>query len=481
MAKITLTNIAEELAVKSGLSKEAAEKFVRAFVATLEEGLHADNITKVKGLGTFKLLQVSDRDSVDVSTGERITIKGYTKVSFTPDSAMKEFVNRPFAHFEPTELNEGYPTDEDMALPDSTVDAGEENDVAESMDAAVENPNVETAAEEVVEEVAAESVETVETAEAVVPEETTEVVDSAVDEAVEVDNSLETMPVAAVEAVSAEEKVKVETVSAADETVEASHATEEVVEEAPVVEESADVHPETAEEVAPATEEVETISENSDKKSAACPKRKKRRGCGCVVGTLLVLFAVIAVVGGYFTFDNIWMGTVDEVKGHGDIVVKTNLEEELGAEWGDDAKVEEPKPVEKQSDEATLLAPKDTVAEKQEEPRVVVAEKAKPVAVAEVAKSATENPFCAVVITASLQEKTIKDITPADTTDYIMGETLVTHTLKSGETIIALAKKYYGDKRLWPYIVKYNKMKNFNSVAIGQKIKVPVLKEKTIE
>ena len=93
-------------------SKEAADKFVRAFVATLEEGLRADNIVKIKGLGTFKLMQVSDRDSVDVSTGERITIKGYTKVSFTPDSAMKEFVNRPFAHFEPTELNEGYPSGE---------------------------------------------------------------------------------------------------------------------------------------------------------------------------------------------------------------------------------------------------------------------------------------------------------------------------------------------------------------------------------
>ena len=476
MGKITLTNIAEELAVKGGLSKEAADKFVRAFVATLEEGLRADNIVKIKGLGTFKLMQVSDRDSVDVSTGERITIKGYTKVSFTPDSAMKEFVNRPFAHFEPTELNEGYPTDEDLVLPDAAGDVACEGD---AMEVAVETPIVEAVVEEATEDDGAvEPTETLEPADSI---ETVSAVDAAVAEvAVMPTENLDSATSAdAVEEGAVEENI--ETLPVADEDVEAPHAAEEVVEEAAVAEEIVDVQSnvEQVEEIAPAVEEVVTESKSSDKKTVACQKRKKRRGCGCTVVALLVL--VIAVVGGYFSLDDMWVRSVDEVKGHGDIVVKTNLEEELGAEWGDDAKVEEPKPIEKQSDEAALQASKDVVAEKQEESRVVVAEKAKPVAVAEVAKPATENPFCAVVITASLQEKTIKDITPADTTDYIMGETLVTHTLKNGETIIALAKKYYGDKRLWPYIVKYNKMKNFNSVAIGQKIKVPVLKEKTIE
>ena len=62
-----------------------------------------------------------------------------------------------------------------------------------------------------------------------------------------------------------------------------------------------------------------------------------------------------------------------------------------------------------------------------------------------------------------------------------MAGTLVTHELKRGETIIQLANKYYGDKRLWPYIVKYNRMRNFNNVAIGQKIEIPVLKEKLVE
>ena len=124
MGKISLINIAEELAAKSGLGKDVADNFLHAFIETIEMGLNEDNLVKVKGLGTFKLLEVSDRGSIDVNTGERITIKGHTKVSFTPDNAMKEFVNRPFAHFEPTELNEGY-TEEELVDPLSCIETDE--------------------------------------------------------------------------------------------------------------------------------------------------------------------------------------------------------------------------------------------------------------------------------------------------------------------------------------------------------------------
>jgi nucleoid-associated protein YgaU len=75
-----------------------------------------------------------------------------------------------------------------------------------------------------------------------------------------------------------------------------------------------------------------------------------------------------------------------------------------------------------------------------------------------------------------LKAKAIKDITPADTTDYTMNGTFVVHELKRGETIIQLANMYYGDKRLWPYIVKYNRMEDFNNVAIGQMVNIPVLR-----
>ena len=121
MGKITLINIAEELASRSSLDKATADNFIHAFIETIEKGLYEDNLVKIKGLGTFKLMEVSDRGSIDVNTGERITIKGHTKVSFTPDSAMKEFVNKPFAHFEPTELNDAYAEEEILDTPSEQI------------------------------------------------------------------------------------------------------------------------------------------------------------------------------------------------------------------------------------------------------------------------------------------------------------------------------------------------------------------------
>ena len=138
MRKISLSNIADELASKSGLPRDVADNFMHAFVEAIEKGLQDDNLVKIKGLGTFKLQEVSDRGSIDVNTGERITIKGHRKVTFTPESAMKELVNRPFAHFEPTELNDGYPSD------DEPVTSGDFADEADDMieNAEVDAPNI---------------------------------------------------------------------------------------------------------------------------------------------------------------------------------------------------------------------------------------------------------------------------------------------------------------------------------------------------
>jgi nucleoid-associated protein YgaU len=75
----------------------------------------------------------------------------------------------------------------------------------------------------------------------------------------------------------------------------------------------------------------------------------------------------------------------------------------------------------------------------------------------------------------SLASKNLKNITVADTTDYIITGTQGTHKLRDGETIIMLARKYYGDKRLWPYIVKHNNIVSFNKVRIGMSVSIPIL------
>lgn len=107
MSKISLSDLAQRLAEKSGISQQDAELFIRKMFDVANEGLQSDKLVKMKWLGTFKVMAVKDRESVDVNTGERIIIEGRDKISFTPDNILKEIVNKPFAQFETVVVNDG--------------------------------------------------------------------------------------------------------------------------------------------------------------------------------------------------------------------------------------------------------------------------------------------------------------------------------------------------------------------------------------
>lgn len=140
--KVTLQDLAVELAKRHQLEGADAESFIRMFFTLIEDGLAADKYVKIKGLGAFKLTEVDSRESIDVNTGKRIEIQSYTKVSFTPDAAMKNLINRPFSHFEPVILNEGttmeameaglQPEEADMEDADESEAAGEDIEVPEA-------------------------------------------------------------------------------------------------------------------------------------------------------------------------------------------------------------------------------------------------------------------------------------------------------------------------------------------------------------
>ncbi len=112
MSKISLCDLAQRLAEKSGISLQDAELFIRKMFDVANEGLQSDKLVKMKWLGTFKVMAVKDRESVDVNTGERIIIEGRDKISFTPDNILKEIVNKPFAQFETVVVNDGVDFDE---------------------------------------------------------------------------------------------------------------------------------------------------------------------------------------------------------------------------------------------------------------------------------------------------------------------------------------------------------------------------------
>lgn len=130
MAKFGIQELATILVNKGGLSNDEAVSFVNAFFDLIQEGMNIDEIVKVKGLGTFKLVNVEARESVNVNTGERVLIDSHAKISFTPDTTMKDIVNKPFSSFETVILNEGV-TFDDMNPVVATESDIESEDAAE--------------------------------------------------------------------------------------------------------------------------------------------------------------------------------------------------------------------------------------------------------------------------------------------------------------------------------------------------------------
>ena len=101
MAKrYNLSQLTDAFATQTGMSKTDSERFIKSFFDMISEGLMVNGRVKIKGLGTFRVVQVKDRESVRVNTGERFVIPGYRKVAFTPDNSLKESINKPFSAFE---------------------------------------------------------------------------------------------------------------------------------------------------------------------------------------------------------------------------------------------------------------------------------------------------------------------------------------------------------------------------------------------
>ena len=122
--KITIIDLAEGLAKRKHIQRKDAELFIRTVFETIQERLLEGDPVKVKGLGTFKLITVNSRESVNVQTGERIVIDSHAKVSFTPEKALSDRVNRPFADFETVALNDATKTEDmeriDLPEPEAT-------------------------------------------------------------------------------------------------------------------------------------------------------------------------------------------------------------------------------------------------------------------------------------------------------------------------------------------------------------------------
>ena len=145
MSKFSLNTLGKLLADKSGLSQVEAELFIRKMFDVCNQGLEADKQVKIKWLGTFKVQATKDRESINVNTGERFTIEGRDKLTFTPDNILKEIVNKPFAQFETVVVNDGVDFDEidEKFGEEQTEDAPSEViDFLDEEEAPTPNPDV---------------------------------------------------------------------------------------------------------------------------------------------------------------------------------------------------------------------------------------------------------------------------------------------------------------------------------------------------
>ena len=138
MAKNGVRGIARILADKHGISLKQAEQFLVVLFDVVNDGLRDSKQVKIKGLGTFKVIDIKERESVNVTNGERIVIEGRSKITFTPDAVMKELVNKPFSQFETVVLNDGV----DFSNNATNESLASESSVASNSDASFEEDTI---------------------------------------------------------------------------------------------------------------------------------------------------------------------------------------------------------------------------------------------------------------------------------------------------------------------------------------------------
>ncbi len=310
MAKLTIQDLATVLVTKNGLTEEESQQFMTAIFDVIQMGVERDKLVKIKGLGSFKVVEVDDRESVNVNTGERVLIDGHSKISFTPDSTMKELVNKPFSSFETVVLNDGVDFDEPMKQSRKTAkkspakeDIQEAPVVEDVQEEPAEEITLEGPAEEIIQEEPAEEITQEESADEITQEEPAEEVtlEESAEKIIQEEPAEEvTLEESAEEIIQEEPEEQIFVAPAhGEEMIQEEHGVETVVEAS----EESEVKPSDG------TEDKEKSEDKSKKKG-----KKGNKGCGCVRGCGMVsIVAVICLLIGFlFGFLTHKMGLIPE-------------------------------------------------------------------------------------------------------------------------------------------------------------------------
>lgn len=473
--KITIQDIIDLLAEKHSMTKKDAETFVKGMFELIEDALAAEKYVKVKGLGTFKLTEVESRESVNVNTGERIEIQGHTKISFTPDSTMKDLINKPFAHFETVILNASTQLEDTETEIEGGQEEKEENievTVSENIEEEVITEEVTNTGDDVAsasqeqeeenfatadmdsEPVEGEPITSIEEAqiaeqEVVVQEATAATLtDEEKEPFVIIESATEIFTEESSTAASSEGTIpeaglqkEEEIMTIADaamlaacerKTLSEAIASQEIITE-PKPESQVNEQPEDE------TEEIEiTESLTATKKLQEYEKgdRKAKTPWGIIIAIIFIL----CIAGGIYWY----MQT-----GNNDASSQTSPTVSTS---------------QKETAEAAALTLIDTTNQYTDTVKTSVITPAP-----QPQQSAT-----------AAGSKDVAKVTLADTVEYDITGTKTNYTLQEGESLVKVAVKFYGTKKLWPYIVKHNKniIKDADRVPIGTTLRIPELTPK---
>lgn len=415
--RLTIQDLTDLLAAKHSMTKKDAEAFVKEFFLLIEQALESEQTVKIKGLGTFKLIDVDSRESVNVNTGERFQIKGHTKVSFSPDANLRDTINKPFAHFETVVLNEN------TILEDTPVEENEEEAAGEEIPAqtlpvepiilpdAIEQQPQEAQEETIIENVHEENVEQLK------------------EEEVQQEVSLveqQPTPMANKEKITAEKIIEQELLKA-------------------------NLRPETP--IIPPQEEM--LKPSKPTQTATQPISKKKTASkekSPVPYLITVIILVLLLCGGvilFIYFPDLFSSSSD--KNVLDMPPVTS------------------QPVQPEMQLSDTIENKDTIKEViPNMPKTVVTPQ--PVAKKE-----------EIITPAKTENKVVQQQPQAsaylDSASYKITGTKTKYTVKEGETLTRVSLRFYGTKAMWPYIVKHNPdvIKNPNNVPYGTTIKIPEL------
>lgn len=437
-AKLNQSDLISLMAKESNISAAKAEMFTKAFFDIIIEGLEQDGIVKINGLGTFKVTDVASRSSVDVNTGEKIEIKGHKKLTFTPADALKDEVNQPFAMFEPVEVDDTYQPD---VQPEDSADAETNEEITEEPvvtdDAPQELPVVEAELKQPVEEAANE-----EGAQPLVTEET-----AAVEEEPQQEQPTETVE---------------ENVDAPEQNV--------------------------APQERPAEPVLVRVPKKKQPEKKVVEKPKKR-------GAWRYIAVAVVVIAAAFAGFTMMTGEEKGAENSNSAAIAENLLADNNPTTEVVALVTEPKndaPVAAAIEETTTTATvvdetpeqlpepaDDAVAEQPIAEEEVAEQPASDAVVEQPSTDAAEQTIAEdkyeFVMVQELASTRLGNITLADTLLYVADGELALHTVAADETLTKIARKYFGDKKLWPYIVKYNNMAKPDALREGMEIRIPRL------